>query len=155
MSKQAAAMGISGLTRVTASTITISSYGVLSPSAAPSTGAAALGADHDAGAGDASNATATTIGVAVGVVLAAAALAAVAVVYRRFGAAASKDTTPAPRMSMVPASTFKSHDFDAEPDASPVVSPMAMSTPGARLSATVDVIPDARVSVTQRSSRRL
>ena len=150
-------MGVTGMTRAVASTITISSYNVLAPSPSPTTGAAAALGAHQAGS-DASSSSATTIGVAVGVVLSVLILAAVAVMYRRshFSRAAPKDTIPTLRM--VPASTFKSHDFDAETSAPPVVSPMAMATAGvgSRVS-TFDVIPAARGSVAERerAPRRL
>lgn len=148
MAKAASAMGVQGLDQVQA-TVTVTAYNVLSPTASPTSGAQGVASE-----GQASNSAGNTatVGVSVGVSLAVVGLAALAfVAYKR---SAPKDFVPKASAAgtVTAAGNFKSHDFDAEPDASSVVSPMATKT--SRIS-TVDEIPDARVSVSLRSNRRL
>ena len=146
MAKVASAMGVQGLHQVQA-TVTVTAYNVLSPTASPTSGAQGVASEGQASNNDGNTAT---VGVSVGVSLAVVGLAALAfVAYKR---SAPKDFVPKASTTGALAGNFKSHDFDAEPDASSVVSPMATKT--SRIS-TVDEIPDARVSVSLRSNRRL
>lgn len=145
MAKEAYAIGVQGLDQVQA-TVTVTAYNVLSPTASPTSGAQGV-----ASQGQASNngGNTATVGVSVGVSLAVVGLAALAfVAYRR---SAPKDFVPKAPVAKTATGNFKSHDFDAEPDALSVVSPMATKT--SRIS-TVDEIPDARVSVSLRNNRR-
>ena len=145
------AHGVTGLESVTTSSIVVSSYGALYPSAAPTTGAlGAAAASQGAAASDSSNDN-LTIGLSVGLVLGLVVLAAF-VFYnsRRAGAKKGDESAASAQVELPSAGTAKayaSHDFDAETEAS-TVSPMAHT--GRFLGGVRDSIPrpmDPRVSV--------
>jgi len=145
----ATAHGVTGLEGVTTTTILVSKYNVLTPTASPTSGE--MGASTSAqGSASSSTSDSLTVGLAVGLAVAVVILGALA--YRNWSRSVPKDIIPNQRKEVAmtgarQGKAYATHDFDAETDSS-TVSPMAAA--GRTLRDSIPLASDPRVSVTSK-----